>query len=32
MARGDHMGGAGGGAVYGRPAFLVYGLLHSLKL
>ena len=61
MARGDHMGGAGGGAVYGLgligalvyyiqpatsfwdgvygvfqalvwPAFLVYGLLHSLKL
>jgi hypothetical protein len=61
MSRGDHMGGVGGGAVYGLgligalvyyiqsatsfwdgvygvfqalvwPAFLVYGLLHSLKL
>jgi hypothetical protein len=61
MARGDHVGGAGGGAVYGLgvigalvyyiqtatsfwdgaygvfqalvwPAYLVYGLLHSLKL
>ena len=61
MARGDHVGGAGGRAVYGLgvigalvyyiqtatsfwdgaygvfqalvwPAYLVYGLLHSLKL
>jgi hypothetical protein len=61
MARGDHVGGAGGGAVYGLgvigalvyyiqtatsfwdgaygvfqalvwPAYLVCGLLHSLKL
>jgi hypothetical protein len=61
MARGDHVGGAGGGAVYGLgvigalvyyiqtatsfwdgaygvfqalvwPAYLVYELLHSLKL
>ena len=61
MARGDHMGGVGGGAVYGLgligalvyyiqtatsfwdgvygvfqalvwPAFLVYGVLRSLKL
>ena len=61
MARGDHVGGAGGAAVYGLgvigalvyyiqtatsfwdgaygvfqalvwPAYLVYGLLHSLKL